>query len=357
MSKQEARREALVLESLEVGAHPLIEPLLERLGLREFLQHAFARPDPRLKLAPVDSALVLIRNFTLCRHPLYEVPQWVRRMVPSELELSPEQVDLINDDRLGRALDKLFLADRRSVVTRLIVHMAQEFRLDLQRLHNDSTTITFSGVYNEHRPREDGRRRLRITHGHNKDHRPDFKQLVWSVTVTCDGAVPVHYNVFDGNVTDDQTHIEIWKTLRGVVGSPNFVYVADAKLCTRENMGFIHGQDGRFITVLPRTRKEMPGSSAASRIRRPIGSSSGSGQHCGARTTRRSASRRWKTPSPALRATASYGTAAPRSGSATNAPGTMRFTMHAGNCTDSVNAWDGASSRRASKSNGPLTKS
>ena len=23
--------------------------------------------------------------------------------------------------------------------------------------------------------------------------------------------VPVHYNVFDGNVTDDQTHIEIWQ--------------------------------------------------------------------------------------------------------------------------------------------------
>ena len=44
--------------------------------------------------------------------------------------------------------------------------------------------------------------------------------------------------------------------MREIVGGPTFVYVADAKLCTRENMGFIHGQDGRFITVLPRTRKE-----------------------------------------------------------------------------------------------------
>jgi transposase len=249
-------REALDLESLEVGAHPLIEPLLERLKLREFLQQAFSAPDTRIKLAALDSALVLVRNFTLCRHPLYEVPQWVRGRVPAQLGLEPEQVELLNNDRLGRTLDKLFLADRRSIVTRLIVHMAKTFQVDLQRLRNDSTSITFSGVYPARSPRKDGRRRVRITHGHNKDHRPDLKQLVGSLTVTSDGAVPVHYNVFDGNVTDDQTHIEIWQALREVVGGPQFVYVADAKLCTRENMGFIHGQKGRFITVLPRTRKE-----------------------------------------------------------------------------------------------------
>ena len=256
MPEQEPLSETLVLESLEVGAHPLIEPLLERLRLREFLQQALLPPDSRIKLAAIDSALVLVRNFTLCRHPLYEVPQWVRSFVPTQLGLESEQVALINDDRLGRSLDKLFQADRRSIVTRLIVHMAKEFELDLQRLHNDSTSITFSGLYPERPPRKDARRCVRITHGHNKDHRPDLKQLLWSLTVTNDGAVPVHYNVFDGNVTDDQTHIEIWKTLREIVGGASFVYVADAKLCTRENMGFIHGRDGRFITVLPRTRKE-----------------------------------------------------------------------------------------------------
>ena len=256
MPKQEPLSEALALESLQVGSHPLIEPLLQRLRLREFLQQAFSPPDPRIKLPTVDSALVLVRNFTLCRHPLYEVSEWVRGVVPEQLGLEPEQVELINDDRLGRTLDKLFLVDRRSLVTRLIVHMAKTFQLDLQRLHNDSTSITFSGVYPERPPRKDGRRCVRITHGHNKDHRPDLKQLVWSLTVTSDGAVPVHYNVFDGNLTDDQTHIEIWKTLHEIVGAADFVYVADAKLCTRENMGFIHGQKGRFITVLPRTRKE-----------------------------------------------------------------------------------------------------
>ena len=111
--------EALALESLEVGAQPLIEPLLQRLRLREFLLQALAPTDPRMQLPAVDSALVLVRNFTLCRYPLYEVAQWVRGFVPSELGLAPEQVELMNDDRLGRTLDKLFEADRRSVITRL----------------------------------------------------------------------------------------------------------------------------------------------------------------------------------------------------------------------------------------------
>jgi transposase len=248
--------EALALESLYVGGHPIIEPLLKRLRVREFLEEALGRPDRRLKLPPVDSALLLVRNFTLSRHPLYGVPEWARQFDPKQLQLRPDQVRLVNDDRLGRSLDKLFVSDRRSLVTRLVVHMVKAFGLDLERLHNDSTSLTFSGEYQERLPRQDGRRRLRIVHGHNKDHRPDLKQLVWSLTVSHDGAVPVHYNVYDGNTNDETTHLEIWDALCRLVGSAQFIYVADCKLCTRENLAHIRAPGGHFITVLPRTRKE-----------------------------------------------------------------------------------------------------
>jgi hypothetical protein len=36
-----------------------------------------------------------------------------------------------------------------------------------------------------------------ITWGHNKDHRPDLKQLLFTLTVSSDGAVPV-YPIFRG---------------------------------------------------------------------------------------------------------------------------------------------------------------
>ena len=166
------------LESLYLGAHPLIQPLFERLRLRTFFQEALGKPDGRLRVSHVDAALLLVRNFTLSRHPLYGVPDWVCRFDPSQLELEPHQVKFLNDDRLGRTLDKLFEADLRTLMTRLVVHMVEEFNLDLQRMHNDSTSITFTGVYRQKPSRKDGRRHLKVVHGFNKDHRPDLSS--WS---------------------------------------------------------------------------------------------------------------------------------------------------------------------------------
>jgi transposase len=66
----------------------------------------------------------------------------------------------------------------------------------------------------------------------------------------------VHFRCADGQTNDSQTHIETWDALRQVAGRPDFLYVADSKLCTRENMDHIDRQRGRFVTVLPRSRLE-----------------------------------------------------------------------------------------------------
>lgn len=168
--------------------------------------------------------------------------QWLSRFDPAELGLKSEHLRLLNDDRLGRTLDRLFKVDLRTLMTRLVVHMVREFGLELERMHNDSTSVTLTGAYRQQPPRKDGRRRLKIVHGHNKDHRPDLKQLVWTLTISADGAVPVHYNVDNGNVTDDQTHVQTWEVLRHIVGRAEFIYVADSKLCTKHNMGVLSVQ-------------------------------------------------------------------------------------------------------------------
>lgn len=95
-----------------------------------------------------------------------------------------------------------------------------------------------------------------ITFGHSKDHRPDLKQLVFILTVSADHAVPVIYRLASGNTSDDPTHIPTWDTLVKLTGGPGFLYVADCKAALEEAMGNIHRGGGRFITVLPRSRKE-----------------------------------------------------------------------------------------------------
>jgi hypothetical protein len=95
-----------------------------------------------------------------------------------------------------------------------------------------------------------------IRHGHNKDFRPDLKQLLFILTISADGAVPIAYRVADGNTPDDVTHIPTWDQLHALVGSPGFLYVADSKLCSKQAMSHIASHGGRFVTVVPHGRRE-----------------------------------------------------------------------------------------------------
>jgi transposase len=245
------------LESLEVGATPLVRHFLQRLHLPQlFALHLPPLPGRRPALSSAVTLTALVTNLLLARQPLYAIPAWVARRVPEHLGLQPGQAALLNDDRLGRALDHLQKADRASLLTALVLHAVRAFAIDLSELHQDTTTVTLSGEYTDQLPAERSDRPPRITFGYNKDHRPDLKQLLYSITITADGAVPVHCKIYDGNVTDDQVHRDTWDFLRGIIGHANFLYVADSKLCTRDNMSHIVAGQGRFLTVMPRTRAE-----------------------------------------------------------------------------------------------------
>lgn len=76
------------------------------------------------------------------------------------------------------------------------------------------------------------------------------------LTVSADGSVPLAHRLADGNTSDDRTHVPTWDGLVALLGRPDFLYVADSKLCSRAAMGHIAGRGGRFITVLPRSRAE-----------------------------------------------------------------------------------------------------
>lgn len=249
--------DGLRLESLEVGAAPLIRLFLARLDLPGlFGRHLPPRPGRAPALPSATVLGVLLANLLLARQPLYALADWVGRRVPEPLGLCPGAAAGLNDDRVGRALDHLHRADRASLLTALVRHAVTAFDIDLSELHQDTTTVTFSGEYAHQAPAEQAERPPRITFGYNKDHRPDLKQLLFSVTISADGAVPVHGKTYDGNTTDDQVHADTWLFLRGLIGHSDFLYVADSKLCTRDNMGLIAGRQGRFLTVMPRTRSE-----------------------------------------------------------------------------------------------------
>ncbi|HEX4851874.1 MAG TPA: IS1634 family transposase, partial [Puia sp.] len=79
----------------------------------------------------------------------------------------------------------------------------------------------------------------------------------YALSVTRDGAIPIHFKAYDGNRTDDTLHWDTWLTLRGIVGRSDFLYVADSKLCVAQILMNMDRNQGRFITMLPRTRSEV----------------------------------------------------------------------------------------------------
>jgi transposase len=213
--------------------------------------------DGRTTLAGATAIGVLVRNLCLAREPLYGLAGWAAAFDPRLLGLAPGEHLLLNDDRVGRALDALFDADRGSLLTELVLHAVREFNVDTSQLHNDSTSLVLHGSYDS----ADGHQRggkptVLAAHGHSKDHRPDLKQLVLILTVSADGAVPLTHRLSAGNTSDDRTHIQTWDELRKLTGHAAFLCVADCKLCTREQMSHIDRQGGRFVTVLPRSRRE-----------------------------------------------------------------------------------------------------
>ena len=246
------------LRSWTVGGLPIINRLLERIELASFLEKHLPPDDPRIEVPTSRGVLLLIRNLLLSREPIYGLGEWAERHAPEVLGLSRADFKHLNDDRLGRCLDRLFDAPLPELVMDVVRHVVREFDVSLQELHNDSTTVSFYGAYEEASAEGScrGRPTLAITFGHSKARRPDLKQLIYTLTVSNDGAVPVYFTSASGNVTDDTTHCETWDLLRDLVGRPEFLYVADCKLASSENMRYIASRGGRFVSILPRTRRE-----------------------------------------------------------------------------------------------------
>jgi hypothetical protein len=245
------------LETQRLGPLPVVNHFLGRLRLDDALARHVPADDRRLRLAPAVALGVVVRNLIVCHRPLYALGEWAAPHDPAVLGLAPGEAALLNDDRVGRVLERLFDADRASLLTEVVIGAVRAFRIDCSQLHNDSTSISFTGAYRSALGgSRGGKPTPAVTFGHSKDHRPDLRQLVWILTVTADGAVPLAHRVASGNTTDDTTHIPTWEELAALVGRKDFLYVADCKLATRAAMEHIDEHGGRFVTILPRTRKE-----------------------------------------------------------------------------------------------------
>jgi|GEM_PF-3422969 len=172
------------LTTYNIGALPILNKIIELSKIEDFLSDRILE-DKRCNISNKNIILILFKNFLVAREPIYGVAEWVRQQAPELLNLDPVQIRNFNDDRIGRCLDRLFDVKHSSLVLAITAHVVKEFNISLDELHNDSTTITFHGNYKDaaQETRERGKLTKIITWGNNKDHRPDLKQLLYTLTI------------------------------------------------------------------------------------------------------------------------------------------------------------------------------
>ena len=206
------------LEQRRIGALPIVNRFLCLLRLGELLDN-YVPMDPRAVLPPSASLLVLVRNLVIERAPSYKITEWAAGRPDSLLGLGRGEAEVLNDDRIGRALDALFEADRASMLTKLMCAVIETFEISLDELDNDATTLSMQGEYSC--ASGDSPAAPRVRFGHAKE-RPDLAQLIYLLTVSADGYVPITYRLADGNTPEDPTHIPTWKSCCLLAGRANF---------------------------------------------------------------------------------------------------------------------------------------
>ena len=242
--------EKLDVITKKVDVLPMVKYYMDQLGIYDLFSKYVQNPTR----SPVDSAQILsimVANIVCASQPLYKVEQWAADYMDGLSEYS-FNASIYNDDQLAKKLDLLFKADRNSLMAELSANAIAVYLLEKNQMHNDSTSITFFGQY-EH----EVAKAVKLKHGFNKDHRPDCKQIVFGLNITADGNVPLSFELFDGNRTDDTTHIPNWNALRELLEKDDFIYIADCKLCSQKNLDHIHEHGGIFITIVPKNRSEV----------------------------------------------------------------------------------------------------
>ena len=232
-----------------LGAHPIIQHYIERMNFPAVIRDCLGSGLER-SLDHAEVLGTLVHNVLVSRGPMYRIQEWALRRDPDALGLSAPQISHLNDDRIARSLEALASRRGRNVFFRLALRAIKHFRLDTSRVHFDTTTVTFFGQY------ANSVAEPHITRGFNKDHSPDLKQLVFGLNISADGAVPLLHHIFSGNQSDSTVHVRNVNSLRTLLGTEQFVYVADSKLCTEQNLRHVASSGGQFVTVMPRTWHE-----------------------------------------------------------------------------------------------------
>ncbi len=248
----------------------IIAGTIDELGLvEEVNQHLSTHPQEKVSAGQVLKAMI-INGLGFVAAPLYLFEQFFVGKATEHLIGEGVKPEHLNDDRLGRVLDKCYQFGVTQLFSQVAMKAAKQFGVSLSSSHLDSSSFHVDGEYaqpeveagaqGESHPSADSEinhqsepTAISITYGYSRDHRPDLKQFIVDTICSGDGDVPLYLRVADGNEADKAVFAQVMKEFRQQWDCES-LQVVDAAFYTAENLE--SAKQLRWLSRVPLTLKQ-----------------------------------------------------------------------------------------------------
>ena len=172
--------------------------------------------------------------------PLYLFEKFFSGIATEHLLGEGIQPENLNDEPLGRVLDKLYDAGLTEIFIRVPLSAADRFGVKIDSFHLDSSSFHVHGDYGTGTDDEASAQSglITITYAYSRDQRSDLKQFILDLMCSGDGDIPLYLRVADGNEVDSA----MFGTLMAHFHKQwqiDALFVADAALYTEDNLQMI----------------------------------------------------------------------------------------------------------------------
>lgn len=179
------------------------------------------------------------------RLPLYKLEEWALDHNLGLLYQCPSSA--FNDDRVGDALDALVPPGNNedaepinSIEAKVVTRALKRYAIDVQAIHWDLTSVTFSGAYQ-------GSERIGPGWGHGT---LNERQLQVSLHATGDGGIPVYCECLEGGAQQPPLAEDMLKHLQARLGRSDLIVVADGKGISYDIVNAYRRAEAHFVSPL-----------------------------------------------------------------------------------------------------------
>jgi len=225
----------------------LVAGCFEELGIGGVIDVAIPKTETH-KVSHGTCVLAMILNgLGFVDRRLYLFPEYFGKIACQRL-LKLDDPGCLNDDVLGRALDKISGYGPTRLFNEVMFHVMASQEVDTHLVHVDTTSFSLCGEYDT-----EGESTIKIDYGFPKDGRWDLKRYVLGLACNQDG-LPLFMQSFSGNKNDYQAISEVVDGLRnGLLNREKVYYVADSSFYGEDN---IHGM-GRHTFWICRVPNQL----------------------------------------------------------------------------------------------------